>query len=160
MCLITVAPQGVGKKVSDLESFIRNGMFSNDDGSGIAWKQFSQDNTNTIHLKKGFKTATDLLSYIEKIDLKEEDELIIHHRIGTSGLKNEINMHPFIVTSNLDILNSTEGEFNLPAICHNGIFYKYNVGTDIYSDTHNFVRGFISDENILNILKKIGRAHV
>lgn len=38
-----------------------------------------------VHVEKGFFKFDELMAAIEKANLKDEDELVIHHRIGTSG---------------------------------------------------------------------------
>jgi hypothetical protein len=151
MCLITAAPKGTIKTVEALESFIRQGMSSNTDGSGISYKR---NGTNIVHLKKGLFTVSDVLTEIERINLDVNDELVIHHRIGTSGEKDAINTHPFLVTTDKELSIRVDGSFNLPTMAHNGVFYKFTDRQSKYSDTYHFIEKFISNNNVLNILKE------
>lgn len=149
MCLITTAPKGVLKTTDALVSFVENGMKSNTDGSGFAAKK-----KGVIILEKGFRTPKDLLAAIAKHKLTKSDELIIHHRIGTSGKPNDINMHPFVVSDNEELLRSTSGTFNLPVMAHNGVFSSYTDRTSDYNDTYHFIEKFMSTPEVLALMKR------
>lgn len=151
MCLITVCPKGTVKYNSDIESFVRNGMFTNTHGSGFAYKK---NNSKLINLHKGFNTVDELLTELKKLKLKLNDELIIHHRIGTSGERNAINMHPFLVSEDSGLLQSIKGEFNIPVMAHNGVFGTYSDHNSPYNDTYHFVKDFIATPEVLNLLKR------
>lgn len=151
MCLISVAPKGTSKSIDILKSFIENGMSSNTDGSGFAYKRAGE---KKITLIKGFVTVESICSAISIANLKDEDELIIHHRIGTSGNKNSINMHPFAVTQDKEMSLTTNGELKVPVMAHNGVFYKYTDRESPYNDTYHFVEKFVSNKHVLSILKE------
>lgn len=151
MCLITAAPKGTKKRGKDLKSFIERGMSSNTDGSGFAYKR---NGSNLIYLSKGYREVSKIVEAIDKAKLKPEDEIIIHHRIGTSGLANEYNMHPFAVSESESVLDITEGEINVPAMAHNGVFYKFTDRQSIHNDTYNFVQQFIGIPEITALLKR------
>ncbi len=151
MCLISIGPKGTEKTGIALASFIKQGMESNTDGSGCCWKK---DKTKYVSLKKGFRKPEDLIEFIDSLKLTIDDEIIIHHRIGTSGEKNDVNMHPFVVSRDVIKLQAIEGKFKHPIMAHNGIFGFYSDYYSKFSDTYHFVEKFMSNRNILNILKE------
>lgn len=151
MCLITAAPKGTKKRGVDLKSFIENGMRSNTHGSGFSYKR---DGQTLINIHKGFNTSADIISEIDKLKLTENDELIIHHRIGTSGLRNDINMHPFAVSETDSVLQTVKGSLKTPTMAHNGVFYRFSDHTSDYNDTYHFVKSFIAVPEILNLLTR------
>ena len=150
MCLITVAPKGRIKKISDIEGFIREGMASNSDGSGFMWKKADSD---VVNISKGYFNVEEIIKAIKKLRLTKSDELIIHHRTSTSGEVNAVNTHPFIVTNDEGILRQTEGSFNLPVMAHNGVFFEYSNYTSPFSDTYHFVQQFVGYPEINQIAK-------
>lgn len=150
MCLISICPKGTEKLNDKVENFIKQGLSSNTDGSGIMWKK---DKDNKVNIKKGLKTFDDIKKAIEEANLTLEDELIIHHRIGTSGERNEINTHPFIVSEDYSVIKQIEGSFNLPAMAHNGVFYSYTNYNSKFNDTFHFTNEFIAIPEVLSLLK-------
>lgn len=150
MCLITVAPSGTSKNRGFIEDFIKSGMKSNTHGSGFAFKRHE---TSEIYLSKGYLTSNAIMDAIESHNIHVNDELIIHHRIGTSGLRNNFNMHPFVVTNDIATLKQTEGTFNLPVMAHNGIFGDFSDHNSDYNDTFLFIQHFMSSNQILDQLK-------
>lgn len=148
MCLITCAPKGVIKTKAALESFVESGMRTNTDGSGFAAKK-----EGLIILKKGFRNSISILDAIEELELGMDDELIIHHRTGTSGLKNDINMHPFLVTSNNKSLQTIDSNnAKLPAMVHNGVFGEFSDIKSDFSDTYHFVEYFMACKEIMKLM--------
>lgn len=151
MCLITALPKGKVKYSEHLEKFIRNGMQTNTDGSGFMYKR---SGTNLVNISKGYRTSDAILEAIKNLNLKEEDELVVHHRIGTSGEKNAINMHPFVVSESAMILQATEGEFNLPIMAHNGVFSEFTDRASLYNDTYHFVQQLVAVPEILALIAR------
>ena len=151
MCLITAAPKGTKKRGKDLELFIKNGMDSNTHGSGFAYKR---DGQSVVNIHKGFKHADELIEAIDKLKLKKEDELIIHHRIGTSGLQNEINMHPFAISQSDSVLQTVKGQLNVPVMAHNGVFYRFTDRNSDYNDTYHFVQKFVAIPEVTALLER------
>lgn len=149
MCLISVIPKGIEKNREDLKGFIEQGMSSNTDGSGYAIKK-----NGKLFLNKGFRDSEILLNEIMKHKLTKKDELIIHHRIGTSGKKDAINMHPFLVTSDLEILKTTSGNTDLPIMAHNGVFRGFTRMNSDFSDTFHFIQELMSTPELLDLLKR------
>lgn len=151
MCLITVSPKGNSNRAIDLESFIRQGMSSNTHGSGYAYKK---EGSNRVFLSKGYTTPEMLLESLASEKLHDSAELIIHHRIGTSGQRADFNMHPFLVSQEEDIVRKTRGLFEYPAMAHNGIIGEFEESGSIYNDTFLFVKNFIAIPEILKFLKE------
>lgn len=150
MCLISVVPKGIEKNKEKLKGFIKNGMSTNTHGSGYAIKK-----NGIIYLKKGFRDADQLLESICNHNLSLEDELIIHHRTGTSGKQNDINMHPFIVSGDEEVVKITEAnEIDSPVMAHNGVFYSYSDHQSDYNDTFHFVNKFVYIPELLSLLKR------
>lgn len=149
MCLISVCPKGTEKTEEKIFPFIKQGMVSNTDGSGIMWKI---NNHKTVNFFKGFRSARAVMDKINELNLTVNDELIIHHRIGTSGLPNDINMHPFPLTNDFEKGCKTSGKVKLPVMCHNGFFYDYTDRTSKFSDTWHFVNEFAGVPEITALL--------
>ena len=151
MCLISVVPKGVNKDIEQIKGFIVNGMSSNSDGSGFAYKR---NGKSCVNIHKGFRQEADMVSEIKKLNLGVDDELIIHHRIGTSGEKNVANMHPFVISDIESVIIQDKGSFNLPIMAHNGVFNKYTDNNSKYSDTYHFIEKFMSTPEIMTLLKR------
>ncbi len=151
MCLISVCPRGTSKVSKKVEDFINEGVTSNTDGSGIMYKRHG---TDLINIKKGLEGFDGIMEAIEAARLSDDDELIIHHRTGTSGLTNAINTHPFIISEDIQLMRSIEGSFNLPAMAHNGVFMEYTNKTSEYNDTFHFVNEFLAVPEVLALLRR------
>jgi hypothetical protein len=149
LCLITTAPKGTIKDKDKIVGFVTKGMKSNTDGSGYAIKQ-----GGVLYLKKGFRSVEALIDDLWLRNPAIDDEIIIHHRIGTSGKRDNINMHPFIVSSDMEIVKTTEGTTKLPIMAHNGIFSEYSDYQSDFSDTFHFVKDFISTPEFLQVMKE------
>lgn len=150
MCLVSVCPKGTVKFSEKVEAFIRQGANSNRDGSGF---MFKRNGTNIIEVRKGYFNIEDLISDLKALDLKEEDELAIHHRIGTSGLVSKENTHPFVCSDEHNEVCATNISIDKPALVHNGMFqiYKYMKLNPDFSDTYAFSRYIMGNKNIMNI---------
>ena len=149
MCLITIAPKGKSKDINKLKTFIENGMSSNTDGSGFMYKR---EGTTTIGVKKGFFKSNDIIEAIENLNLKDNDELVIHHRNGTSGKASAENTHPFYLHKNHDVIVNTNALIEVPAYVHNGIMTLYQANPD-FSDTYSFVSFYLGEPEFLSLLQ-------
>lgn len=148
MCLITICPKGTEKDIVKIKGFIEQGMQSNTDGSGYSCKK-----NGKLRMDKGFRTSEELLKSISQQRLSIDDELVIHHRIGTSGRKDSTNMHPFLISEDINVVKTliTQNS-NVPIIAHNGVFYQFtNHGSD-YSDTFHFVNEFLATPEFISLL--------
>lgn len=153
MCIISSCPKGTPKNTKEVTDFITSGFNCNRAGSGFMYKKAGE---NFVHINKGFFNLANLLKAIKDADLKDEDELVIHHRIATAGNTDDENTHPFVVSDIHEEVILLEGKVEKPCLAHNGIFSNIKelewIDQD-YSDTYAFSRYIMSEPNILNLFK-------
>ncbi len=152
MCLISVLGKTKEKNTEEVFKFIRNGASCNGDGSGIMWKRNGE---NIINISKGYFDIEELIEKIKILDLTVDDELVVHHRIGTSGRVSAENTHPFIITTDESESLETETITINPCMVHNGIFSNigaYERLNPMLSDTYAFSRYIMP--NLLGILNQ------
>lgn len=103
----------------------------NPDGAGFAWA-----NNGKVEINKGYLKLDDFKdSYFTKA--KDADSnMLVHFRIGTSGLNNADNTHPFRIKDG--------------AMIHNGVLF-HPEGPK--SDTHVLVNRLFNKLNRVNILE-------
>lgn len=154
MCIISILPKGKEKLTDETINFITNGFDNNADGSGFMYKKNGE---NEIYVSKGYFTLDWLLQDIKDSNLTKEDELVIHHRIGNIGSKNELNTHPFVCSFIEDDIHSVFGKkHNKPCLVHNGTLtniYDFRAGHYDKSDTYAFARFIMSNIHLQNLLK-------
>ena len=151
MCLISVCPKGTSKNSDYVYKFIKSGMDSNKSGSGY---MFKRNNDNKITLRKGFFDYDELIASLKNDNLNDNDELVIHHRIPTSGNKNDLNCHPFVISDKHEEVIMTNGETDKPCLAHNGIFRgisRYEALNNDFSDTYAFTRYVMGNKNVFNL---------
>jgi len=154
MCLISVLPKGTKKNTKEVHEFIRSGYECNKQGSGFMYRR---ENSKVVNVIKGFFTLDSLMNTIEKLDFQEGDELVVHHRISTSGLVNDLNCHPFVISDNHDEVIMTAGKTKKPVIVHNGVFHgltSFRTYNDAFSDTYTFAKHIISNKHVMNIFRE------
>lgn len=150
MCLVSVKPKGI--ELNELFfNGVASGVESNGDGSGFAFKKAGE---SKIYISKGYLSADEIINAIKSHNLQKDDELIVHSRIGTSGGRNKVNMHPFVVSEKMDDILTTEGYVEYPVLAHNGIFSKFSDYHSEYSDTFHFTRRFMSIPEVQSLLKR------
>lgn len=152
MCIVSVCPKGTSKEMKDIEEFVRSGYKCN--SSGGSGYMFKKSGDKFIYVRKGFFDVEKLIDSLKNERLQEDDELVIHHRIRTSGNIDAANTHPFVI-SNLDSeAKATNIKIDKPAIAHNGVFTirHYEAYDSDMSDTYAFARYILSNKNLLNIL--------
>jgi predicted glutamine amidotransferase len=156
MCIISILPKGTEKLTDETISFITNGYSNNGDGSGFMYKKLGE---NEVYLSKGYNDLQWLLQDIKDCNLSKDDELVIHHRIGNIGNKNDLNTHPFVCSFVEDDIHKIFGaKFDKPCLVHNGTLtnnaiYDFRVGNFNNSDTYAFARFIMSNIHIQNLLK-------
>ena len=124
MCMAIFQPKDkiVSKEYCD--SFAK----SNDDGFGFAFV----DNSNKLIINKTIIYNDFYKEYVSCCkQYGSKSPFLIHFRMGTSGLDNQDNCHPFYVDDNLCVI-------------HNGVFSEFN-GDKNLSDTNIFVRDVLKD---------------
>jgi len=154
MCLISALPVGTKKDTQEVYDFINSGYNCNKQGSGIMYKR---ENSKTINIIKGFFDIDNLINTIKKLEFKDNDELVIHHRISTCGKVDSFNCHPFIISNDHDEVILTAGKTKKPCMMHNGVFrniLSFRPYTSDFSDTYAFARHIMSNKNVMNIFKE------
>lgn len=149
MCLISVLPKGTVKFSDEVVSFIKSGAGSNNQGSGYAFKKAG---SNLINVNKGFFNVDALIESYKNENLEVDDEVIIHHRIGTQGRIDDENCHPFIVSKDIEECVQIQTTTDKPVLAHNGMFRnlsKYDVIG--YSDTFSFANGLMGIPQIMDL---------
>ncbi len=154
MCIIAVKPKNM-PMISD--ETIKEMYRRNSDGAGI---MFVTPNKK-VHIEKGFFNVDKFIDYIHaQEDWLKKTDVVLHFRIGTSGLKDEYNCHPFSVWTK----NKTSDNVEL-GLAHNGILDSYGfVGNDKISDTQVFIKylrnlphNFLRNKTTIDLIKsKIG----
>ncbi len=154
MCLICVAPRGTDKYSEFFVNTIKGLVQSYGDGCGYAAKINDLVEGPKIWISKGYfdKSADMILDDIKSLDLREEDELMVHGRGATCGLINDTNCHPFVISNKEEELNMIEGWTDKPVMAHNGLID--DSGDKIISDTYQFVRDYLSDDVVLQFMRK------
>lgn len=112
MCIIAVKPSS--KQMFD-DAIIKQMFFRNRDGAGLMWTE-----DETVHFKKGFMTVQEILDFVHSRNW-DGVPVVLHFRIGTAGLNNGLNCHPYPIWQS----NRLEGECDL-CMAHNGILSSYN----------------------------------
>lgn len=116
------------------ESVFENSFENNPDGCGMAYVMDGK--VRIIHNLHSWKSLYDEYALIRP---KTKYPIMIHFRIGTSGIKDERNIHPFMINSDM-------------ALIHNGMI-SYNSIYEDKSDTWHFVeflKSLKSPKNLLN----------
>lgn len=152
MCLISVLPKGTIKYNKQVEDFISSGFKCNGDGSGYMYKK---DGDKFVYINKGFFNLDMLLKSIKDLNLQLNDELVVHHRIGTAGAITASNTHPFVVSTNHSEVIMLSGKTNKPVLTHNGIFREIKMFENLnkqFSDTYAFARYILTNtiEDLIN----------
>jgi predicted glutamine amidotransferase len=117
------------------ESIFENSFENNPDGCGMAYVM--KGKIKMIHNMTSWKS---LYEHYQLIRPVTKHPILIHFRIGTSGIKDERNLHPFMVTDDM-------------ALIHNGIV-PYSVIEKDKSDTWHFVQFLKSLKNPHSLLNK------
>lgn len=151
MCLIIYCPKGSDKNKEFLEEAILKAHEFNPDGMGYAVKR----EDNSIFLNKGFFDVNQFIDHIKGENVLENEELLIHLRIGNEGKVNVEMSHPFLVSNNEnEILDFLMGDTDKPVMAHNGTMKKHAVTNSDKSDTFYFTKNVLSIPSIQNFLKE------
>lgn len=131
MCVIMIKPCGVAMPELDV---LKKMWAKNPQGAGIAFS-----NKRNVSIEKGFMTLASLEEYYKRAKLETFDYklVVFHFRIGTHGLNDAGNTHPFPLSAVHKTLRDpccTAKE----AIFHNGIFRTVTIEAPL-SDTGQFI---------------------
>lgn len=140
MCIAIVKPQGT--EISD--EYLENCFDNNRDGAGIAYAKDGK-----IYIVKGIFDKKQFIQEVRKAEKIAQGSMLIHCRIGTSGLKDKKNCHPHIVNDNLVMI-------------HNGILDIDVPKNSKVSDTVIFIekylkklsKDFVKSEPIMHLIEK------
>ena len=152
MCIIAIKPQG--KKMFD-DTTIKTMFINNPDGSGYMY--YDRDSKKVI-IKKGFMTCKSLLDSLHSKDFTDTN-LVLHFRIGTSGLNDKLNCHPYPLYQ----VNDTKCSCEL-GMAHNGILKDFTPPKwSKINDTQTFIKevlnqlkkGFLNDPDKVMLIQKL-----
>ena len=115
------------------ESVFENSFENNPDGCGMAYVIHGK--VRVIHNLTSWKS---LYEEYQQVRPLTKSPIMIHFRIGTSGAKDERNLHPFMVTKDM-------------ALIHNGMVSYSPIEKD-KSDTWHFVEFLKTLKNPHNLL--------
>lgn len=124
---------------------LRNSFQSNPDGAGIAYVK-----DNVIYMVKGIFNEDDFVSKVRQAEAICDGDMLIHCRIGTSGLKDHNNCHPHKIN-------------DANVLIHNGILDIDVPKGSLVSDTVLFIEKYMKDlpyefiynKSILNMLEEL-----
>jgi len=134
MCIAILNKQG---QLGSIQ--LENSWNNNNEGGGLMWVQDGKLQTFKTYEYKDFEDMYFALRTNPNIG-----NIVLHFRIATSGFKNPINLHPFLVNDDLGFV-------------HNGIIS--GLGTADHSDTYQFNEllqklptDFISNQGIMHFI--------
>jgi len=157
MCIIAYKPHN---KPVPTEETLKICWENNSDGAGFAYYVPSKE---SWMVEKGFMKWNKFWKAFSKHKFTEDDCLVIHFRIGTSGNKDGGNTHPFMISKDLGSMRKTKYQSKY-LVVHNGVIGS---GQGIYSDTMVAIQKFIdplwssiqkapkNDERLMDILEKL-----
>lgn len=140
MCIAIVKPQGT--EISD--EYLANCFDNNRDGAGIAYAKDGK-----ICVVKGIFDKKQFIQEVRKAEKVAQGSMLIHCRIGTSGLKDKNNCHPHIVNNNLVMIHNGILDIDVPK--------KSKVSdTVIFIETYlkKLPKDFVKSEPIMHLIEK------
>jgi len=149
MCLIAIAGEGTDKYSEEFIKSLINASETNKDGIGYTFKRHKN---KKVYISKGYADIEKVIKSLKSKKLSFDDELIVHLRIGNRGSINKDMCHPFVLSDDKNIILSNNKFVDYPTMVHNGTFHSY-VNSDDYSDTYKFVKTFMSNPLIIELLK-------
>lgn len=152
MCLAIYKQKGVKLDEEFLRESILSGYISNKDGFGFAIKRHNNHKSELEFFRTVPLYGKEKLTIEQCIDklfsknIGEDDEVMIHLRMGTSGKVIDENTHPFICDPTTKTDNLLEGTINYPMIIHNGVFSRtaYEITNKDMCDTYHVAKQFFS----------------
>jgi len=107
MCIIAVKSQGY----TILDSTIKTMWRNNPDGGGFMWAEPEQ---GKVHIQKFMELDEFMEYYHLAVQELDNPRMVLHFRIGTTGLKNLSNCHPHRVNTKLAFVHNGMLKHNLP----------------------------------------------
>jgi predicted glutamine amidotransferase len=144
--------------ITDAE--LKNSFENNSDGAGIAYTK-----NNELRIVKGIFDVETFIKTVRQAEKLADNNMLIHCRIGTSGLNDKENTHPFVINNNICLIHNGVLHIDVPKgskINDTQIFInKYMKG--IKNDTimknhtfHNILEEMIGASNKFVILNNKG----
>lgn len=141
MCIAIVKPKN--KKISD--EYLKNCFNNNPDGAGLAYAY-----NDELYYVKGIFDVEQFIKAVREAEKLSQGDMLIHCRIGTSGLMDKNNCHPHVVN-------------NRTVMIHNGILDINVPKNSKVSDTVIFVKeylrelpeDFMKNKAILKLIEKL-----
>lgn len=137
MCVIVFKPAGAECPTMDtLESC----WTANPDGAGIAVSE-----RGSVFMRKGFMKFSELADFCarNKVASRVGQAVMFHFRIGTHGLKDAGNTHPFPISASPAALRQLTGRHPV-IVAHNGVFSNIVTLPEV-SDTGQFAADCAGD---------------
>lgn len=144
MCVIIVKKSGISVDMLDY-NILATCWDSNPHGAGIMYTREKK-----VHIIKGLMTLESLLEAIDNARIQENEPLVVHFRVATSGGVNRGMTHPFPLVPDVKKLRSTSITC-AAALAHNGVLGS---GSDSLSDTALAVRDIFHHELFLDGVKR------
>lgn len=131
MCVIVFKPAGAECPTMDV---LESCWTTNPDGAGMAVSE-----KNSVFMRKGFMKFSELADFCKnnKVSSRTGQAIMFHFRIGTHGLKDAGNTHPFPISADPVMLRQLTGRHDC-VVAHNGIFSN-TVTLPKVSDTGQFI---------------------
>ena len=141
MCVIMVKPKGIPLPCKEVFKICYN---NNSDGCGYMYVE-----NGKVVVKKGFMGYKNMYKQIKK--LGDDKVIVVHFRIGTSGVKkDQKTCHPYPISTDENDLQKLQYNTDV-GVVHNGIISGYvdDKRPDL-NDTQVFVRDFLTVLKDLN----------
>lgn len=144
MCVIIVKKAGISADMLDY-NVLAACWDSNPHGAGIMYAREKK-----VHIIKGLMTFESLLEAIDNANIQQNEPLVIHFRVATSGGINRGMTHPFPLVPDVKKLRNTAITCTA-ALAHNGVL---GAGSASLSDTALAVRDIFHHELFLDGVKR------
>lgn len=105
MCIAIVKPKNTN--ISD--EYLINCFENNPDGAGIAYTVDKK-----LYIVKGIFDVNVFIKAVREAEKIADNTILIHCRIGTSGLKDKNNCHPFVVNDNTVMIHNGILDIDVP----------------------------------------------
>lgn len=134
MCIIVHKEPGIKMPSIDI---MKNCFTANKDGAGIL---VHRKGSNFAEIHKGFMTFDSFKDAVNDLQIKDDDNCVLHFRISTAGGITRGNCHPFPISSRDEDLKSLNIH-TTKALIHNGIIGS---GEKDLSDTQLFIKEILA----------------
>jgi hypothetical protein len=142
MCIISVKRPGFALPN---QATINQMWDANEDGAGF---MYQRNGTGEIHIHKGLMTLKAFNKALKEAAITDQDMLVMHFRITTSGGTCKEMTHPFVASNKRNVITASKVTLKKGvAFAHNGIITELNGIDRDNSDTALFA---------MNILSKLG----